>query len=494
MKRIGIVGIITVLMIVFSSCGRETKQSPSEVPTAVTPTAGVVSEPATVTVTPTEAVTKAPTEAPTQWPTPTLVPPEGRTSDSIRVALMFGVFISEEENAEINRILKEKGLGCEVEFVPDSYWYMGDQWEAWITEYASEFDIACIGTRNTCSYPRIREFSKKTFLPLGDYLETEEGSILKSTYSADAWKGTETDGEIYAVPNLTRNRKSGFIAVRDEYVSYFTDFDGTYMTLRNIYDRIGNEELRMVVDVMPDDTRILMLSGYTVLCGTLYDEKTGTCASPEEFTKRLYEVCSLLHQDLSNGVLINKAFEKEVSAEVPEDALAYIYYGTETPMEGYTLFPLPAAAQGMDNPGAYGVLASCPRKELALQALTLCFSDPRIASILCRKSTFVDWDWDAETELWKEQQKIAMNDEPGRFAGFRPKFSEEEMQSIEYLYQCLQLIGDRMYLSNASRIWFNTDYTPKQDDIQKAKAAEKFVPGVEAMNRELKKYFEENGN
>ena len=51
-----------------------------------------------------------------------------------------------------------------------------------------------------------------------------------------------------------------------------------------------------------------------------------------------------------------------------------------------------------------------------------------------------------------------------------------------------------MYLSNASKIWFNEDYTPKQDDIQKAKAAEKFAPGVEAMNRELKKYFEENGN
>ena len=120
MKRIGIVGIITVLMIVFSSCGRETKQSPSEVPTAVTPTAGVVSEPATVTVTPTEAVTKAPTEAPTQWPMPTLEPPEGRTSDSIRVALMFGVRITEEENAEINRILKEKGLGCDLEFVPEA--------------------------------------------------------------------------------------------------------------------------------------------------------------------------------------------------------------------------------------------------------------------------------------------------------------------------------------------------------------------------------------
>lgn len=142
------------------------------------------------------------------------------------------------------------------------------------------------------------------------YLETEEGSILKSTYSANAWKGTETDGEIYAVPYLARERKGGFIAVQDSYLSYFTDYDGTYMTLRNIYDRIGNEELKMVIS-STGSTQVLMLSGYAVLCGTLYEEKNCTCASSPEFMKRLYKTCSLIHQDLLSGVLINKSLETE---------------------------------------------------------------------------------------------------------------------------------------------------------------------------------------
>lgn len=39
-----------------------------------------------------------------------------------------------------------------------------------------------------------------------------------------------------------------------------TGYDGTYMTLRNIYDRIGNEELKMVIS-STGSTQVLMLSG-----------------------------------------------------------------------------------------------------------------------------------------------------------------------------------------------------------------------------------------
>jgi hypothetical protein len=51
-----------------------------------------------------------------------------------------------------------------------------------------------------------------------------------------------------------------------------------------------------------------------------------------------------------------------------------------------------------------------------------------------------------------------------------------------------------MYFYNASGARISKNYSPMQDDIQRANAAENFDPGVEAMNRELKKYFEENGN
>ena len=481
MNRRNLPGVLLLSMLLVVACGRKTPQNP------VTPSGdplatSVPTEIPVTTDTPAPTVTEPPVSTPR--PTVALEPPESRKTDAIRIALKFGVFPTEEESREINRILKEKGLPCEVEFVGNTHWYIKDQWEQWITEYGSEFDIAALGNWNPPNYPHMRTFAKSCFLLLNDYLQTGEGGRLRSAYPELCWKNSaDADGSIYAVPALPGARKHYSIAINDRYVPYFESFDGTYASLRKIYDEIGDRNLQIVMT----GYYVAVMAGYSEFCNMPYDADKRAVAEVPEVLYKTAGVCEQIHRDISDGILIPGWLE-----ELTGEALVYIYYGEWEIPEGYTVRVLRESGASLVTPGEYGVLASCPRKELALRVLALCFSDPKIASILCRKSRFREWDWTSEAVLWKEDTERSVT--AGIFSAFRPQFSEEEMVSLDLYLNDINQLGAHIYSTDASgRAHFNRNYTPKQDEPQHSGNLNKYMPGVEAMNREIKRYFEKGG-
>ena len=490
-KRYYIMPICACLVIcmVLTGCGKKNTENAE----TLTPTEGISKEPTPiVTATPPEESkpknTATPTPSPTQ--TPTLVPIPERDSDSIRVAISAFGRITEEESKEINRILREKGIPCEVEFIPDTYHYHASEWERWIAENEDRLDIVHVGAWNSDNF-HMRGFMKNYLLPLNDYLDTEEGKALKEAYWEKGWKSAEAeDGRIYAVPSLGKKAENRvYIAVNNEYLSHFSGFQGDYNSLKRICEQIDYPEQKIVTAAL-NNYVITALSGYDWIYGNIpYDAEEKTVVSTSECLEALQGTCLELYQDLNDGVLVHET----INPEKAEHPLIYIYSGEREEREGYTSLPLCDKQPIYGTSGTYGVLASCPRKELALQVLTACFSDPKIASILCWKTLDQDfqntWDWDSTTDRWEERMKQAASEESGRMEGFFPEFSDEETSALNEYSNDLQVLSNGFYVpageDDAYKLNPNYERNLKSNTLWSPKKHELYTIGIEALNREV---------
>ena len=111
MKHKGIVVVLLMVCLMVTACDGKTATNKST-PTTEMPT--LTSNP--VTVTPTESLPGTPTPLPTETPTPTPI----TASRQISWGIYFYNRPDADAQAEINRLLVEKGYDCTIRFISES--------------------------------------------------------------------------------------------------------------------------------------------------------------------------------------------------------------------------------------------------------------------------------------------------------------------------------------------------------------------------------------
>ena len=478
MKRIGIVGIITVLMIVLSSCGRE-KASPSATPTAVTPTASE-------SITPTISEEVSPTILETVSPEPPTTTPGPWESSENVISWCFNTpSISEEDQQRINQIHYEKGIDCRIDFI-DSESRSSKEYADWVINEARP-DILSSGGWSRYS-PGIN-FIKENFLPLNDYLSTEGGESLYGSFCEAEWKSVTLDNIVYTVPKSKMPQwynTAVYLAVNDVYADRFEDFDGTYASLRKIYDSISDPELRILFDEVSGEKVSALLGYKMVYHGRLpYDPQTKKLLSPALVGEEEGALCKVIYEDIKNGIIINRQYDDTV----PEKCLAMVYTGIRAKTEGFSVvFCLKEAPYDVNVNGTYGINRNTEKKELALRILTECFSDPGIASILnWRKES--GRTWEERTHAWEERTKLMAEERLNELAGFFPKLTAEEEAAIMKYEQDLTSLCNDMYKYDAQKdeSSLNKYFQPKASVI--IDSSDAYSVGIEGLNRELETWF-----
>lgn len=471
------------LVLTLCSCDVKQKQENSATSVEVSPTETVNAQKSPSPITENPEISSTTIPKPTQ--SPTLVPIPERDSDSIRIALRATMRLTEEESAEINRILKEEGLSCDVEFIPDTYWYNDHDWERWVDENEERLDIIHVGVWSNNIH--MCEFMKKHLLPLNDYIETEDGRILRDAFGKTRWEYSETqEGFIYAIPVLNeKSDKKVYAAVNDDYLSLFGTTALDYEYVKKICDGIDYPGCKISIDSVSDKV-LLSLCGYSWTYGGIpYDKNANKVTNTSECTEQLHNVCLQLYQDLKNGITVDESCNPDGVV----NPIVYIYYDAKKEIEGYTSFAISENRYVVGTTGMYGVLASCPRKELALQVLTLCFSNPKIASILCWKNYGEKWEdsWDEKAVKWEGRVKETQSEPSDEKKRLFVAFSEEELNSLEKYSGDLYTVSKGYYVEQNGLPVLNPDFEKDLEgrDLWKPQNQKVYTIGVDALNREL---------
>ena len=289
--------------------------------------------------------------------------------------------ISVDNQRKINRILFEKETDCQIRFVSAGdingleYERALDDWEN--TESPDIITSSVWTVGDSEQY----HFLETHMIPLNSYLDTVAGKKLRDCYTENEWKQVSLNGNIYVIP------KAGYIAedmgvdsgvyasVNDKYKDFFRGYDGTYASLKAIYEEIGDKNLHIVVSGF-SDMLIYGLLGYSTMfhLPVQIDEKVIDITRSSDCMELIAE----LYSDLKSGVLVNKS----VSAETNGEVLAYIHLCKGLPKEGFQEYLVAPCLYESSFGNRYGIAADSEKKELAFQVLSLCCSDPEILSLL----------------------------------------------------------------------------------------------------------------
>ncbi len=308
------------------------------------------------------------------------------TSNCVTWALSSFLKVPKENLAEINRILYERGLDCQIQFVKTGY-VTGDEYTARLEECNRrvKLDIASTGV---CYGGEIGvRFLEKYFTPLNDYLNAEDAAALRNMYIENEWEQAEANGKIYAVPRATYygyyagKEVSGVdygvhISINNDYLEYFSGFDGTYASLKKIYEAIGDKNLHIVIDGY-GEMILFGLLGYSYYSQLPYNTETSRVENIFS-TDKLPKLLDELYADFSSGLLVNG----ELSTERPEKILAEIHISGIVPGEGFTERFLADVMYESNFGYKTGIYAESSQKDLAFRILSICLSDPDILCLL----------------------------------------------------------------------------------------------------------------
>ena len=422
-------------------------------------------------------------------PIPTLVdePKNVKNSDPKHIRWAVTDFRSgipsEEVQTRINNFLKDQGVDFSLEFVFNSSFYIGDAYLSWVVE--EECDIFSLG--NWSDSVSCIEYAEQMALPLGDWLQTGEGRMLKMAYGEAEWKKVSPGGKTLAVPCWSvPNYYNGalYVAINEKYSELFSSFDGTYTSLKALYKQINNQNLKIEISRVTNDT-ITGLLGYELAYSDLipYDPKTRHAVEPARFGAEASALFEMIYEDLKDGVLINM-FDQEFGSIEDCEVLAYIFEGIRKIPEGYTVFCVSRDLYECNLNGAYAVSSKTVRKELALRVLGICLSNPEIAAI-------INWGEErADAEKWTEKTNLRSADKPTELSGFYPHLSVDEKKNLNTYAKVLDEELVKLYFLSEGKYVLNSSFQSAYNQL--GKKQDTFSKGIDAWNREAEKWFKEN--
>lgn len=395
--------------------------------------------------------------------------------------LYFDLSISDDLKNEINTILQEKGLNCNIRFVNTAIRVDGDyeDWMATVEQEGGIPDIISVGAWNTPTGGT--GFAEQFFFPLDDWINSPDGTRLKDFYSDAEWGKMKVNGSIYTVPRSVKEYFNAdvFIAINEKYGDLPEDFDGTYKALKTLYGSIGNSSLKIVFDNPGlDKGTLYALTGCAECMALPYDVQDG-CVADFTGSKNRTDNLYLIWNDLCEGTLVFDTVGNMAEAET----FALIYRGKRAERDGFKTVKIVSDMYDTNVRLSYGVSRSSKNRELALEVLTACYSDARIASIL---------NWGEENgQLWEERRTLMAEEKPGILTGFLPELSDVQEEELRLYAQSLNLLFQKMYIYNEAQDIYQPSsvFDTVLEDFVKERG--KYDEGIEALSKEAKRYIEE---
>lgn len=415
-----------------NSSGTATPQATgTQEPGAVTP-----SGPMKATQTPTAAA--SPTEAPD-------------LSNHIAWAVPFFSAPTEEGRAEINRLLKEKGIDCVIDFVNVDA--MTDQeYETWLAKQAKKGRVPdIVNTGNWYTQYGAGSMAETYFLQLDDYLATVEGAELLRAFSEFEWVRSRIGGKTYVLPRMY-SPESGdrgvYLRVKNEDAARLDAWDGTYEELLRI---CGEANGAPAIPYLRW-TMVSALAGYASYDGIPYDPATGEVVLWAK-SEKLLNLWDTMFEDIKAGRLIDLsvtdpahansgdgglAGTTEASAET--DIVAEIYYGLREQKEGCTDICIVADAGEPLLNGTYGIYKDSPKTELALRALSACMADPQIVALFNPR-------FETAEAVGRYHAALAERT-PGITAGFLPDLTVAQWNAYKELKNGMYAVENACYAAD----------------------------------------------
>ena len=453
--------------------------SPTEsvaIENSVTPTG---SANLTETVIPTDIV--KPTEGVTQTISPADDDPVPRI---IWVDFPF-LGITDDAKELIQQRLKEWGIDCSIEFI-SSEDRLGKDYKEWLDKMKNSKTVPDIISAGIWEHgvSDVVEFVKSELLPLNDFLATEEGQSLYSSYAEVEWDRTAVNGTYYTVPLRLANLDEVYLYVNDQYKDAFVDqFDGTYESMRNFCDMRSDSHPVIAMNF----GKKLLEAFEGCYTGVFYGSYRVQTQEFLDLTKQdeTKELLQTIYSDYQSGLAVYVDTPMVgTPVELPENTLVYIVSEKQDRLDGFTEIvwnrDLCKAAPGI----SYGVSVSSRHQELAKQILSLCYSDPELASLLCWKT--------ADAERWEERTEYLATCASGSLAGFLPEISYEQFLALSQYNDDIQALCARMMTVRGGETVLNEQYPAYLNNFFNEKREYKDMAGVKAidkLNEQLKKWL-----
>ncbi|MBR6365718.1 MAG: hypothetical protein IKS10_06460 [Lachnospiraceae bacterium] len=332
----------------------------------------------------------------------------------------FSKPIRDNQRAAIQQIIEEKGIPCHVDFV-DNRVVLGHQYAEWFEEQKVNGTVPDIFNSGYWEKGELEAayFARKELLPLNEFLMSDEGRSLRECFSENEWKRTELNGSIYTLPDRWAPDEEVYqcIYVNDQYKDVFEEvYDGSYGSLRMVRNRFPDDDLCFVFSGIGDITTQAFLGCHVMYCLS-YNDDDGKFI---DLTKQIdtKETFSMIYEDLRDGIIKIEGYLDEL----PDNMLIYVKVDYGDGPEGFTRYRFSYEPYFSHFGGEYGVSAVSSHKDLALQVLNACYSDPRLASL-------VHWGYE-DPEGWNEVTQYMNSIALHTITGFLPELSGDEYDAV----------------------------------------------------------------
>lgn len=267
--------------------------------------------------------------------------------------------------------------------------------------------VAAIGEADDTIAGMVRE---DILLELSDYLNTEQGEVLKNAFYEDLWETVKVDDKLCMIPNQLAADGTGFFAFNKELFTEadLEEFDGTPQSLKALLEQKTSGELPIIWDI--DINQLAFAAGQEYRYGVLFDLQTGTVSSLYESESFLNaaDAVRLLRQegyfgedaefyemyssgsDARHDTMIKGL---EFSVWVGQDYTAL----REEIQENTIIVQMPYALFSRVSAGT-GVSEQAPHKEEALEFLTLLYTNEKYSNL---------WIWGEENIDYNLENGIA---------------------------------------------------------------------------------------
>ena len=265
---------------------------------------------------------------------------------------------------------------------------------------SGETDIANTGFYEDLS--QVQSIIRKGYFEeLNDYLFSEKGEQLYNAFDKALWKGVETDGKIYTIPNSTLVDGLLGVAFNKEFIpeELAKSFTGDFGDLL----RFINEDILKDEDIIPiiicyHKFQFSNVLGYDYRYGVFLDCRTGEVKNPYD-TEELYNFFSALHKMYKNGYLSKgNSFINEGDISLVRKKIDDLDFAIMHPIfnlddglhDKVTIYRMPFYMISR-LPGSTGIAKNSKNKEAALQLLTLLHTDEKYANLLVYGEEGIDY-------------------------------------------------------------------------------------------------------
>lgn len=387
---------------------------------------------------------------------------------------------------EINRLLLEKGYDCEIQFVPTGA-YTTDMIRPWLEDYEADnppFDILFTGSFNDDYFEAI-DFVREKYIPLSDYLASEKGRPLKEFFSPFEWSHTTIRGDIYAIPPMISPVASTpfvYLYVPDRYIEQFSDFDGSYSMLMDIYSAHHSADEVIVLGELSTLESFLPYKRF--LRTVPYDSK-GQSFIDISMNLEDIELINRIAEDFHSGKLVVPTL-----SQVADENMFVLLEYSRIEKEGFTAYPLNGYAGYINLNMSYGVSQKSENPELALEILSACYTDPEISAYLLREM-------EGEEAIAKRRSFLSQV-EAGDIQDFFPELPKAQQETmIRYSTAYRNLFNSLIIYAydeelKTERWMMNEEYDA--DELIRNLEAPEYRQLLQELNEQLAVFFKSSDN